>query len=72
MFNISNFPKNMGTCSCDDIHHGNRPKIKSIFPPALTAMMQGWDNYCLVKDYDDLAKEELIKETFDGYRLEEE
>ena len=62
MFNFNRSPKNMGNCSCEDLYHGNRPLIKSTLSPGLTACIMGWDSYCTIKDYDEVAKEELAKE----------
>jgi len=62
MFALKESPKDMGSCSCEDFYHGNRPWVESNLSPGLTAMIQGWDAYCTIKDYDEIAKEEMTKE----------
>lgn len=55
-------PKYVGDCSCEDLQYGNKPIIKTTLSPGLAAAMRGWNSYCIIKDYDELAKEEAAKE----------
>ena len=57
MFGINGTPQDMGSCSCENLKHGNRPQIKSTWSPGITAAIMGWGGYCEIPDYDKLAKE---------------
>lgn len=61
IFNMGSPQRDLGACTCDFLH-GNRPQVKSIYSPGLTAAMQGWNAYCIIPDYDKLAKEEAEQE----------
>lgn len=61
LFGIISGPTYQGDCTCKDLED-NRGPFKTTLPPGLFAAMVGWDGYCIVKDYDMLAKEEVDKE----------
>jgi hypothetical protein len=61
MFYINSTPEYTGECSCESLRHGNLPQVKRTISAGLVAAMQGWDYYCIVRDYDDVAKEEMDK-----------
>ena len=62
MFGIKSTPQDTGNCSCSELNLGNRPRVKSTFSPGLTACLMGWDTYCRIPDYDELAKAEVEEE----------
>ncbi len=66
MFGVGGSPKYIGICSCDDIRYGNMARVKTTLSPGLVAMIQGWDAFCIIKDYDKIAKEEAEKEEGNG------
>ena len=62
MFSLNKSPKNMGDCSCEYLRYGNIPRIKTTFSAGFAAAIMGWDGYCEIKDYDEIAKIEAEKE----------
>lgn len=62
MFGLQGPPKYNGDCSCQDLNRGNQPMLKTTLSGGLTAAIMGWSYYCIVKDYDELAKLEATEE----------